>query len=89
MLSEAGGSSASPFGGRALLSLRLEKSWGIWAREFRPIYGPLEAGPAASSTCRKNDFIGRDAAAREKEDGGKLRLLTFVVDAADVDVHRR
>ncbi|HSS65447.1 MAG TPA: FAD-dependent oxidoreductase, partial [Gammaproteobacteria bacterium] len=32
------------FGGRALNSLRLEKSFGSWAREFRPIYGPFEAG---------------------------------------------
>ena len=27
------------FGGRALNALRLEKSWGSWAREYRPIYG--------------------------------------------------
>ena len=35
---------------------------------------------------KKNDFIGREAAAREKEDGGKLRRVTFVVDADDADV---
>jgi dimethylglycine dehydrogenase len=28
------------FGGLALASLRLEKSFGTWARECRPIYGP-------------------------------------------------
>jgi lysyl-tRNA synthetase class 1 len=33
-----------PIGGRALNSMRLEKSFGSWAREFRPIYGAFEAG---------------------------------------------
>mgnify|MGYP003693607439 CR=1 FL=1 len=32
------------FGARALHSLRLEKSFGNWAREYRPIYTPAEAG---------------------------------------------
>ncbi|TIT58058.1 MAG: aminomethyl transferase family protein, partial [Mesorhizobium sp.] len=31
------------FGSRALNALRLEKNYGSWAREYRPIYGPLEA----------------------------------------------
>src|SRR5206468_1065817 len=32
------------FGMRALMSLRLEKSYGTWFREYRPIYTPAEAG---------------------------------------------
>ena len=74
------------FGGRALMSLRLEKSWGTWAREYRPIYGPLEAGLGRFVSFKKNDFIGRDGALKEKEIGGKLRLVTFTVDTKDVDV---
>lgn len=74
------------FGGRALMSLRLEKSWGTWAREYRPIYGPLEAGLGRFVSFKKNDFIGRDGALKEKEEGGKLRLLTFTVETKDVDV---
>ena len=74
------------FGMRALLSLRLEKNWPTWYRELRPIYGPFEADAGRFVDLRKNDFIGREAAAREKEDGGKLRRVTFVVDAADADV---
>src|SRR5262245_49007054 len=74
------------FGGRALMSLRLEKSWGTWAREYRPIYGPLEAGLGRFVSFKKNDFIGRDAAIKEKETGGKLRLVTFTVDTENVDV---
>jgi dimethylglycine dehydrogenase len=33
-------------GGRALNSLRVEKGFGSWAREFRPIYGPFEQAAA-------------------------------------------
>jgi dimethylglycine dehydrogenase len=34
----------------------------------------------------KNDFIGREAAAKEHADGPKLRRVSFYVDAADADV---
>jgi dimethylglycine dehydrogenase len=74
------------FGMRALLSMRLEKNWPTWYRELRPIYGPFEADVGRFVDLKKNDFIGREAAAREKADGGKLRRVTFVVDAADADV---
>jgi dimethylglycine dehydrogenase len=73
------------FGGRALNSLRVEKSFGTWAREYRPIYGPLEAGLGRFVDFRKDEFIGRTAALDEKANGGKLRLVTFHVDAADAD----
>jgi dimethylglycine dehydrogenase len=74
------------FGSRALGALRLEKSFGTWAREFRPIYGPFEAGLDRFVALEKNDFIGRDAALREKEEGPRRRLVTFAVDDTDVDV---
>jgi dimethylglycine dehydrogenase len=73
------------FGLRALNSMRLDKSFGTWAREYRPIYGPYEAGLGRFVDLKKNAFIGRDGAAREREEGGKLRLVTFKVDAADAD----
>ncbi len=73
------------FGGRALNALRIEKSFGTWAREYRPIYGPYEAGLGRFVDLKKEDFIGRSAALDEKGDGGKLRLLTFKVDATDAD----
>ena len=74
------------FGSRALGALRLEKSFGSWATEFRPIYGPFEAGLGRFVALSKNDFIGRDAALREKEEGPKRRLVTFVVEAGNADV---
>ena len=73
------------FGGRALNTLRIEKSFGSWAREYRPIYGPREAGLARFVDFNKGEFVGRAAALAEKESGGALRLTTFTVDAGDAD----
>jgi len=74
-----------PFGMRAMMSLRLEKSFGAWLREYRPDYTPAETGLDRFVQYTKNDFIGRDAAMREKDSPPKRRLVTFVVDAADAD----
>jgi len=73
------------FGGRALNTLRIEKSFGTWAREYRPIYGPYEAGLGRFVDLRKDDFVGRAAALEERDSGGKLRLATFSVDAGQAD----
>ncbi|MEW9804852.1 FAD-dependent oxidoreductase [Mesorhizobium sp. ZMM04-5] len=75
------------FGSRALNALRLEKSYGSWAREYRPIYGPLEAGLDRFVAYDKPaGFIGKAGALAERESGGKLRLRTFIVDTEDADV---
>ena len=74
------------FGARALNSLRLEKGFGSWAREYRPIYGPFEAGLDRFIAMDKNDFIGRDAALNERDEGPERRLVTLVVDDDGVDV---
>ena len=73
------------FGGRALNSMRLEKGFGNWAREFRPIYSPLEGGLGRFVDFTKPDFIGRAAALADKASGAKLRLVNFAVDASDAD----
>ncbi len=67
-------------GTRAMNSLRLEKSWGTWAREYRPIYGLHEAALGRFISFKKGDFIGRDAALRERDEGSTHRLVTLVVD---------
>ncbi len=76
----------TPFGMRAMMSLRLEKSFGSWLREFKPDYTPAETGLDRFISWRKNDFIGRDAAMAERENPPKRRLSTLVVDALDADV---
>jgi dimethylglycine dehydrogenase len=75
-----------PFGARAFNALRLEKSFGSWSREYRPIYTPWEAGLDRFVALEKGDFIGRDAAFVAKSKGSALKLSTLIVDAADADV---
>jgi dimethylglycine dehydrogenase len=75
-----------PFGGRALNSLRLEKNWGTWAREFRPIYTPFEAGLERFVKLDKGAFIGRDSLVAAREAGPKRLRTSFAVEAQDADV---
>jgi dimethylglycine dehydrogenase len=77
-----------PFGMRALMSLRLEKSYGTWVREYRPIYTPHEAG-ITGYVQLDHEFIGRAAFEAEAARGPGRRLMTLVVepdpgDPADV-----
>ena len=75
------------FGLRALNALRLEKNFGGWMREYRPIYTSDECGLERFVALDKAaDFIGKDAARQARADGGALRLRAFVVDVSDCDV---
>jgi dimethylglycine dehydrogenase len=86
LLTEAGADiGLKPFGLRALLVMRLEKSFGTWAREYRPIYGPYEAGLGRFVDLKRGGFIGAEAAANEKSGGGRMRLVAFAVEAVDAD----
>ncbi len=67
------------FGSKALDSLRLDKSFGSWAREYRPIYDPIEANLDRFVDLDK-DFIGRDAVAAVAESGPARKLCTWTVD---------
>jgi len=76
------------FGLRALNALRLEKNFGGWGREYRPIYSPFECELGRFVALSKDaEFIGKAAAKTLKSGGGgKMRLRSFVVDAVDADV---
>ena len=65
------------FGFRALMSLRMEKSFGTWFREYRPIYTPLEAGMDRYLKF-DHDFIGRDAVEAEIGSRGRERALVYL-----------
>ncbi|MDQ3690160.1 MAG: FAD-dependent oxidoreductase [Chloroflexota bacterium] len=67
------------FGFRALMSLRLEKGFGTWFREYRPIYTALEAG-LTSYIKLDHEFIGRTAHEAELATGPSRRLVTLIVD---------
>ena len=76
-----------PFGMRAMMSLRLEKPFGSWMREYRPEYMPAETGLDRFVAYNKPvDFIGKAASAREKAEGPTRRLCAFTVEAVDADV---
>jgi dimethylglycine dehydrogenase len=67
------------FGMRALMSLRLEKSYGTWFREYRPIYTIPEAG-LGRYVKLDHEFIGREAYERQVGAGPERRLVAFVLD---------
>jgi len=73
------------FGARALKSLSIEKGFGSWATEYRPIYGALETGLDRFVRYDKPAFMGRDAALAERDAGPKRKLCLFDVDASDAD----
>ena len=74
-----------PFGMRALLAMRLEKHFGTWFREFRPIYTPFEAGLDRFVSKKKNTFIGRHAAFAVKDNPPLTRICLNVTGASDAD----
>jgi dimethylglycine dehydrogenase len=73
------------FGFGAMNSLRLEKSFGIWSREFTQDYRPGETGMDRWIAFDKGDFQGRAAALAEREAGSARTLVTLEVDALDAD----
>ena len=76
------------FGSRALNALRLEKNFGSWGREFRPVYYPHETGLDSFCAFKKEaDFIGKTEAATAQQNGaGAYRLRSFVIAAKNADV---
>lgn len=76
------------FGFRALMSLRMEKMFGSWFREYRPIYTPLEAGMDRYLKL-DHDFIGREALEAEMAVGPNRKMVYLAIepdpdDPADV-----
>jgi dimethylglycine dehydrogenase len=74
------------FGGRALSSLRLEKAYGSFNKDFRPDYTPGETGLERFVDFSKADFTGRAAALAERERGPKRRFVVMEVPDTEVEV---
>jgi dimethylglycine dehydrogenase len=72
-------------GNRALDSLRLEKSYGIWSTEFTQSTTPGMCGLDRHVAFDKGDFIGREGALRERETPSARVLVTLAIDATDAD----
>ena len=76
-----------PFGMRAMMSLRLDKWFGSWSREFSPDYSPAETGLDKFIAWNKSsDWIGKAPATAEKASGPKRKLVSIIVDVDDADV---
>jgi dimethylglycine dehydrogenase len=74
------------FGFYAMNSLRLEKSFGIWNAEFTQDRTPAVTGMDHWIDWTRDDFIGHQAAAKEKSAGTpSQKLVTFEIDAEDAD----
>ena len=73
------------FGGRALDSLRLEKSFGAWLREYTPDYNPFEAGLGPFVDLEKGPFIGQEAALEIRNKPLARSRCTLVVEVDEVD----
>lgn len=74
-----------PIGLRALDSLRLEKGYGIWSREYATSYTPAASGLDRFVAYDKGDFIGRAAAMKDREIAAGQRLVLLAIDATDAD----
>ena len=74
------------FGGRALSSLRLEKGYGSFNKDFRPDYTPGETGLDRFVDFGKPAFSGRAAALAERAAGAKRRFVIMEVAEADTEV---
>ncbi|WP_299757994.1 FAD-dependent oxidoreductase [uncultured Boseongicola sp.] len=76
-----------PFGMRAMMSLRLDRFFGSWQREYSPDYTAAETGLDRFIHFQKDaDFIGRKAAEAERVSKPARELCAFEVDACDSDV---
>lgn len=86
MLLEAGADEGiRECGFNAMLSTRLEKSFGIWSAEFTQLYTPGMTGMDRWIDWDK-DFVGKDAALAERDGNGPAQVqVTLEVDALDAD----
>ena len=77
----------TPFGMRAMMSLRLDRFFGSWMTEFSPDYTAAETGLDRFINFKKNtDFIGRAAAEAERATPPDRQLVALEVEASDADV---
>jgi dimethylglycine dehydrogenase len=74
-----------PFGVRALHSMRIEKGYGSWGREFTPDYNAAEADWSRFVRLDKGDFIGRTAAEKHFKTPPARKLGLIEIEVADMD----
>ncbi|PLL10324.1 dehydrogenase [Tabrizicola sp. TH137] len=73
-----------PVGSRALMSLRVEKGYGSWGRDYSPEYWPQETGLAGLIKADK-DFLNKAAWQAIATQPPREVLRTLVVEATTAD----
>lgn len=76
---------AGPVGSRALMSLRVEKGYGSWSREYSPEYWPQEVGMDRLVKADKGAFLNRDAYLAIAEKPARDQLIMLSVTAVEAD----
>lgn len=68
-----------PVGSRALMSLRVEKGYGSWSREYSPEYWPQEVG--LERLCKMDkEFLNKSAAAEVMQNELRENLVLIHID---------
>ena len=75
---------AGPVGGRALFSLRVEKGYGSWGRDYSPEYWPQESGLDRLVKPQK-DFLNKAAWAAIKDTPPRELMTMLEIDVTDAD----
>lgn len=75
---------AGPVGSRALMSLRVEKGYGSWGRDYSPEYWPHECG-LEGLIKEEKDFLNKDAwlAVRDRPERERMSYLEILSGDAD------
>ncbi|WP_386626716.1 GcvT family protein [Sulfitobacter geojensis] len=84
LIAQAGPFGAGPVGSRALMSLRIEKGYGSWSREYSPEYWPQEVG--LDRLCKMDkDFLNKATVAETLAKPAREHLVVLALDAAQTD----
>lgn len=84
LLKAADAVGAGPVGSRALMSLRLEKGYGSWGRDYSPEYWPQESGLDGLIKGNK-DFLNKDKWLEVSARASRERMVLLSIDATTAD----
>ncbi len=74
---------AGPVGSRALMSMRVEKGYGSWSREYSPEYWPHEVG--LDGLCKMNkEFLNKAALAENLVKTPREKMVILHINEEDV-----
>lgn len=84
LLDAAADMGAGPVGSRALMSLRLEKGYGSWGRDYSPEYWPQESGLDGLIRGEK-DFLNKDSWLKIQDQPPRENMVLLSIEATTAD----